>query len=494
LWLHTTASTFNHQFIKPIPADVLPAVGSVINTTSCPGPQRFQEQPNAKIDLYANCQHKDIVNPNEPQSFPWANASIINEGTAVIGNRSETSSVTFVEGKAVLLPKSLPNNVKDLTLTTFALDVSCGPVTDCVPNTQNFGNGTLLYCPSFTPPQNLSKSGILQVNHTTSAIIFGTSLDPSEGYSLDSILNPAGALVVLSWPGVVPDTVNLPTDAKSTSGWYVWNVPRTADWFGLYVTSCQISVYDATIAYSSTAGKSDTSPQLSLVGDPTLADFNTTSALLGALDPFFEGTLAEGIRTAVQPSLSAPDEELLSVLTSNLSLSLLGYASPLTMRAAASAGSFVTLLPVSRYPLAPLCAVLALLYGYALITSMICIGTVFLRTEYIGSDSIKDRKTRIELVREKLTSVREVVMDRFGPQAASTDTRVMPEQGGDAVKGSLSDNEVFVEEKDAERLGVGIVSVAGIESDAGNPLESEERISKRRPRQFKVDVVERILE
>ncbi|KAL0568371.1 hypothetical protein V5O48_013617 [Marasmius crinis-equi] len=488
LWFHTTSSTFSHQFLAPVSPETLPPVASKINTTLCPGPAAAvlrpltNDTPVGAAARYANCLHR--VEVTQATESHWGNIAVVNEGNAILSNDSAVSQVAVVDNLAIILPKRMPEDVEQLRFDTFGLGVACTPVTNCARAsgmTMNTGLGSLLFCPSFSPPLNLSttssltssalkaESMVQQFDLSTNEIVYNTTDISKSGYHAGSVINPAGALVVLYWNDVSPVMVNVPSVYDNTSGWYTWNQVRSTRINAFYVASCRITVHDVAMSYSSPS--KDKPFSLSLARQPTVSNFNTSSAFLGALDPYFQTILASHLSNVVQPSLNASKDELINALAGNLSVSMLGFTAPLAMRARASEGSVVTQLSVSRYPLAPLSALLALLYGYAFIALALCFGAVLLKSRTLLSRPGTPPDREIDVVHQRLTSVRANIADRFGLRA--------PRNIEDSI--SLKDV-IFVEGKDTERLGMVLLRGDPEGVEVSNNGTEEGTVKRRIPR------------
>jgi hypothetical protein len=119
----------------------------------------------------------------------------------------------------------------------------------------------------------------------------------------------------------------------------------------------------------------------------------------------------------MQMSLNATAATFNNLLARNVSQGILGFAAPLTERLNSTSGEALNSIRVSRYPLGPLCAVLALAYGYALPALTAGIATFALRSRGVISQSAEHHKPKtiweIELVYLRLTSARACVADRF---------------------------------------------------------------------------------
>ncbi|KAJ7233849.1 hypothetical protein B0H12DRAFT_1327793 [Mycena haematopus] len=450
LWLHITASTFTHTDITPIPPDSLALAGSELNTTLCPGPALVLILPSdVQTDNYTNCLHFGTASASSP-IWRWGDAPILNEAAAVLRDNSNVSQIMFVENDlAILVPKTLPTNVNALHFNTFGLKAECGPVTNCETDPLQ---GGILFCPSFNPPLNLSSitgtgSTVNQYNVSNNAIIFGDdSFDP--GYTLGSLLNPTGVQTMLYWEAE-PNTIDFPASDPST-GWY--SVERAPDptMYEFYVGTCTVTAYNVSIAYDTQTNAS--SGQFSLVGTPELSNFNTTSALLGGLDPASPSTLiAQYLSSTLQPSLNVSLNVFNTILSQNMSYSLMSYAAPLFERTPAVSGNLISQRIISRYPLAPLCTILAILYGCALLMLSVCIIPFIVVSPEIvvanagaGAGTKTQTVTVIEHVKARLTNSLAGIVDR------SSVTTV-----GQLHASSASNAEIlFNESQYAERLGI----------------------------------------
>ncbi|KAF7339073.1 hypothetical protein MVEN_01983700 [Mycena venus] len=608
LWLHTTATTFSYGFRTPIPFDLLPAMGSRINTTLCPGPAPYIV--NDTWTGNSNCQHSQPN--NHDWNVSWGNAALINEGAAVLGNSSFSSQIQIIDNLATLLPKDLPSGVQNLVFSTFAMEATCKPVSDCKKSAYLSGTDEnyLILCDGFTPPFAVSgetpfEPMLNQFNSTNNALIFqsGTPGQPASGvgpightsgagYALGSALNPAGVLVVLYWAGVegridplvdflffpvsslsvryighrtvylsrtyrchnitllstnhhnprghphfslhrvIPSPSRTPRlhgtlpcfslistlrlhDISGTihlfsaapfgtisgrpthysvyeptslffhtggelllpddfAGWYNHTNTDTSVTYSFYLHSCVLDVWDITFSYS--APSNGSAPSFTLVSSKTHSGFNTTSALLAALDAAYSATLASHLTTTLQGSLSVTSEEFRNFLARNLSQGILAYAAPLTERLNSTSGEALNSVTASRYPLALLCLVLALTYGYSILALGVGITAFTLSSREIICDNAQGQSTpqrisELDLLHLRLTSPRTCIADRFHASESK-----LPILKGD----------IFREAQSARRLGVGFLLSDGTVhcSDGGSG------ITLRNVRRFTVDIVE----
>ncbi|KAK0236582.1 hypothetical protein EDD85DRAFT_833872 [Armillaria nabsnona] len=434
LWLHTTASTFIHTSITEIPAESMPATSTEINLTMCPGPTVSQTFNGT--DYYVNCAPQPLFPPLTDMQDP--RQSIIVEGLAVVRNSSTTSRSVMLDDMAVLVPSTMPDNVDNLTFSSFGLVAHCQPMVDCL---VDYTPQSALYCPSLNPPYNISNvddasdySAINMFNLTNNTL--------SGSYPLGSVLNPYGAFVVLYWTvSIITDETVLPADTPP--GWY---------WLrGLYMgymSTCNMTAYNVSLSYTTVDG----SNAYTFASPPVLSGFNTTSALSAAFGPSFEPNLVDYLKTTITTSLSLSTEEFNTVLSRNMSYAAMGLASPLFERDMSTGGNAILLRSASRYPLAPLSAVLAILYTYALLALVITASSVMLssREIVVTKDGRKERRvTTIELVQLRLTNALASIAERF------VDT-VRPE-----LLLETSAVDMFHEHPHADKLGVIIADYEG---------------------------------
>ncbi|KAF7341595.1 hypothetical protein MSAN_02056600 [Mycena sanguinolenta] len=486
LWLHTTANTFSYEFTTPIAPSLLPSAGSTVNKTLCSGPSPFL----LNGDTYSNCQHfqKSIAGPD----MYWGDAALVSEGAAVLGNTSVLSQVQMIGNLATLLPKTLPSGVRNVMFNTFAMEASCAPVTDCqyfVSDPNSMINTTyFLLCPSFTPPFAIQEtqgaiSMLNQFNATTNVLIFetGTSDFPASsvgpqgdsrvaGYALNSGLNPAGVLAALFYEEGQVDFA-VPADQP---GWY--GVGDAPIFFSFYISRCVLDVWDVTVSYS--APSDGGAPSFTIASPAARSDFNTTSALLGALDSAYSGILATQLTTTLRGSLNVTAETFSAILAGNTTQGILAYAAPLTERTTSIAGEAVHSATVSRYPLAPLGMVLTLTYGYALLVLGVgvvgfCLPSrVLINPSVRDSDDEKPRTIReLGLVHLRLTSAWASIADRFDEERSS------------AILTSDSTS-TLTEGGREERLGAGFVGAPAVQLSG-----QSQRWNKRK---FRVDLVENL--
>ncbi|PBK87301.1 hypothetical protein ARMGADRAFT_464089 [Armillaria gallica] len=362
---------------------------------------------------------------------------MITEGLAVVQNSSSTSRSVMVDDMAVLVPSTMPDNVDNLTLSSFGLVAHCQPVVDCLVDSESMQS--IFYCPSFNPPYNVSSlanslasgySRIDLLNLTNNALSGG-------GYPLDSVLNPYGARIIFYWPDNTDDTIFPP---RGTPGWYQRNMDYSSYMYW-YMSTCNMTAYNVSLSYSTLDGNNS----YTFADLPVLSNFDTTSALFAALDSAYQTNLVDYLKTNLRTSLALPTETFNTVLSRNMSYAAMGFASPLFERDNSTSGSSILLRSASRYPLAHLSTVLAILYTYALLALLVTASSVTLssREIIVTKDGGKEhRVTAIELVQLRLTNALASIAERF----------VDPARPELLLETSAVD--MFHEHPHAERLGV----------------------------------------
>ncbi|PBK70404.1 hypothetical protein ARMSODRAFT_974358 [Armillaria solidipes] len=394
LWLHATASTFIHTSMTAIDAESMPAMGTKINLTACPGPTAYYDLHGTIY--YSNCA--SLISYGL-----WGDAGMATEGLAVVGNGSSTSRSVMVDDVAVLVPSTMPDNVDNLTFSSFGLVTHCQPVVDCL---VDYTPQSALYCPSFNPPYNISNTIDVSAAAYNNIDMFNLTNNTLSGgaYPLDSVLNPYGARVILYWP-LIDDETAVP--AINSPGWYLLE-----ELYLGYMGTCNMTAYNVSLSYSTLDGNNG----YTFVSPPVLSNFNTTSALFAALDPSFQSNLANYLQITITTSITLSTETFNTVLSRNMSYAAMGFASPLFERDVSTGGNTILLRSASRYPLAPLSAVLAILYTYAFLALVITASSVMLSSPEIivtKNGGKEYRVATIELVQLRLTNPLASIAERF---------------------------------------------------------------------------------
>ncbi|THU96483.1 hypothetical protein K435DRAFT_858509 [Dendrothele bispora CBS 962.96] len=395
-WLHTTASTIIYRSSVPFTSSELPSMGSVINTTLCPGPVYDIEVPGYQSSDFSNCLHA-IGDSPAGGGDEWGSAFEIDQGNLALNNRSSISQVVFVGDIAVLVPKELPSLVDGVYFNTFGIQTQCFP-TICEDDSNHS-----IFCQSFDPAWNISTS----FDYSTSIGQYNiTDRRTSQAgtYPMDSNINPYGALLKFFWRAQ-PDTVTFPPNISAAPGWYRIEVKTDSNLYTFYIAECKVNVYDISLVYSTLNGELSFD---GLTSNPS--DFNTTSALLAGMDSMYPDTFINFLQTTLQPYLTLPQETFSSVLSRNMSAGLLAVASPLLEQRPALNGSSIIVQSASRYPLAPLGLVLAVLYSYAFMAFALAFISLFLSSPLLPGTS---NLTLIELMQARLTNPLANMGDHF---------------------------------------------------------------------------------
>ncbi|KAK0471349.1 hypothetical protein IW261DRAFT_1612076 [Armillaria novae-zelandiae] len=431
LWLHTTASTFIHTSMTPIGSESLPDTGTKINLTACPGP--------TQEELYTNG-----TNYYSYGTCAWIDNGTIGEFSA-IGESSSRSESVMVDDMAVLVPNPMPDNVGNLTFSSFGLVAHCQPVVDCWVDTvilYNFQESSGHHCPSFNPPYHCNStfydcsSGIDMFNLTDDAFRYAAAVG---AYPLYSVLNPYGVHVRAYWS---TDEAVFPADGSP--GWYY--LPYVE--LGGYVGTCNVTAYNVSLSYSTLDGNNG----YAFASPPILSDFNTTTALFTAFDPFYQTNLVDYLIYTLKSSSTLSTEAFNTALSRNMSYAAMAIASPLFERDKSTGGNSIVLRSASRYPLAPLAAVLAILYAYAFFALAITMSSVMLSSREVivtKNNGKEHRTTTIELVQLRLTNPLASIAERF----------LDPARPEVLLESSAVD--MFHEHPDAEKLGVVMVDDEG---------------------------------
>ncbi len=300
----------------------MPDTGTKINLTACPGPTLRTIFDDSHY--YSTC------------ALETTNSlGIAAEGLAVVGNSSSTSRSVMVDDMAVLVPSTMPDNVDNLTFNSFGLVTHCQPVVNYLVND---APQSVFYCPSFNPPYNISSMVEFSVSRVDRFNLTNNALSPY-GYPLDSAPNLSRARVILYW-SETDGEIDLPADNQP--GWYTLSD-------GLYyghISTCNMTAYNVSLSYSTLNGNNT----YAFADRPVPSNFNTTSALLAALDYAYQAALVEYLQTTLRTSFNLSTETFNTVLSRNMPYAAMGFASPLFERDVSTGGNSILLRSASRYP------------------------------------------------------------------------------------------------------------------------------------------------
>ncbi|KAK0213729.1 hypothetical protein IW262DRAFT_1467080 [Armillaria fumosa] len=153
-----------------------------------------------------------------------------------------------------------------------------------------------------------------------------------------------------------------------------------------------------------------------------MSNFNTTSALFAGLVLAYpyQTRLVEYLKSTLKNSFTLSTETFNIVLSRNMSYAAMGLASPLFERDISNGGNAIVMKSASRYPLAPLSAVLAILYTYAFLALAITVSSVIVSSREVivtKNGGKEHRVTAIELVQLRLTNPLASIAERFSDPA-----------------------------------------------------------------------------
>ncbi len=119
-----------------IATELMPATGTKINLTACPGPtvSARGRDLTTTIQSYSNCAHFATLSASSPVNRWGLTWEWFAEGLATIENSSSIARSVMVDDVAVLVPSAMPDNVDNLTFNSFGLAAHCQPVVDCLIN------------------------------------------------------------------------------------------------------------------------------------------------------------------------------------------------------------------------------------------------------------------------------------------------------------------------------------------------------------------------
>ncbi|KAK0189957.1 hypothetical protein F5146DRAFT_1139459 [Armillaria mellea] len=377
--------------MTPISMELLPNTGTKINLTMCPGPFLIYMIGIGKDSYYITCA--------------WNNPEIVPQGLNVIGNSSSTSRTVMVNDITVLVPTNMPDNVDSLIFNSFGLVTQCQPMLDCL-----FSEEDVFYCP-FNPLYNASWSDLLQSGSGWIEMLNLTGFSPSMAvwngaYHLDAAWFPYGAHLTLYWSDIHASGTVFPFDTPP--GWCEMNHHA----FHAYMSTCHMITYNVSLSYSTVDGNN----MYNFTDCPIQSNFNTTSILFAGLDPIYGMNLVEYLKTTLVTSVNLFTETFNAVLSRNMSYAAMSLALPLFKCNMSTGGNTILPRSASRYPLAPLIAVLAILYTYAFLALAITMSSMMLSSwEIMVTKNCRKehRATAIELIQLCLMNPLASIAERF---------------------------------------------------------------------------------
>lgn len=331
--------------------DSLGRLGTQINRTACPGPKPWFNFQTG--DRHGNCAHFQAASATN-SALRWGTPDMFSASLASMQNRSETYNIQHFRQDnkeiALLLPGATPSNIDKANISTFSLSSTCSPETAC---SRNETSG-IITCPGFDPGYNIDLESLTNVALQRMLDLSDGNTPSSFGYKLNTTINPTGVMITLWYDSSSSQILYPPTNA---SGWYSARI-GIGQTIRYYLASCVMTVYNTTVLL-----EKNKSP---VMLESIQSDFNTTSALLAALDNSLNTRLGYYLNQRLESSLALDSDTFSSVLAGNMTAAALGLASPLLMTTPALSATISAQQTVNRYPLAPLCAMLSLHYLYGL--------------------------------------------------------------------------------------------------------------------------------
>ncbi|KAF7356969.1 hypothetical protein MVEN_01033200 [Mycena venus] len=451
LWLHLRTTSFIHRRVTPIPASDLTnyALGAAINTTRCPGPtSSVNGDVTAELPAgYAyNCQTDRFTAADTGGGTAdvngWGDTSGLDDqslvGFAVTTMRGQytDNQVYLVGDLAIVSRPNLTSAVDGAVFETLALKSQCQPA-DCNDVGTDPGRGNFS-CTAFSPPWDSYRYDSLKApQNVIQRFNPGDKSLMTASYPLGSNLNPTGAIAVISY--ATTETVQQRLGNGSMPGWQQSGIGNGGG-ISTFIAQCTVTAYHVNVKLSNLPSQS-----LTIVSDPVLADFNTTSALTPAFetDSSLSVFMMNYLADTFQYADVSDQDAFISSFSRNLSVAALSLASPLVLARPITDGLLITADSASRYEWAPLFFYTGILYIYGLFALGLCVVIAFASSPTVmrGNESVKTA----HLLHLRLTDPMVVIADRF--------------VDADAGKGSVEQNaqEIYraAEDDSVQRLGAG---------------------------------------
>ncbi|KAJ7777355.1 hypothetical protein B0H16DRAFT_1712365 [Mycena metata] len=414
LWLHLRTTSFIHHRSTVLPADGLSSylLGAAINTTACPGPISVSDPTDATAVLPAgyayNCLD-DIADNNGGTANinSWGTGDLL--GVAVTTMRGQyTANQVYVVGDfAVISRPNLPSVLNGAVFETFALKSECQPA-NCTDVPTAPGQGSY-ECADFSPTFSYSYDG---TDASTNIVHRFNPADKSlmnVSYPLTANINPTGAIAAMNYATTMSTTQGR-FGNDSMPGW-LSSGGGNGGHVDAFIAQCTVTVYTVKVQLQNLT--------LTLVGEPVLTDFNTTSALTAAfesLPSFTDGAplqsfLMNFLADTFQYADLSDENAFLGAFSRNLSVAGLSLASPLVRTLPITAGAFVDSVSASRYEWAPLLFSTGVMYIYGLGTLLLCLSVALAASPTViqGDKVVKTA----QLLHLRLTDPLVVIADRF---------------------------------------------------------------------------------
>ncbi|KAJ7708753.1 hypothetical protein B0H17DRAFT_1030767 [Mycena rosella] len=447
LWLHSRTTSFIHHRASPLSGDSFAsyALGSAINKTICPGPLSA-EDGSTPGSVY-NCQTLRTNNNGEAvDSNTWGNTEpdLIGKGVTTLRGQLASNQVYLVGDLAFVSRPNMTTDLDGAVFDTLALKTQC-KASNCTEEFNGPGQGTYT-CAEFSPAYEYLFQGAnsASVNDLQRfSVADRTRLNGS--YPLGASINPSGAIAVINYP-TAASTTETRLGNNSLPGWQS-SGSGDGGHSDTFIAECTVTAYTVKVKLSNLPSQSFT-----LVSDPVLADFNTTSALTPALesDGALSLVLINFLADEFQYADVSDEDAFLAAFSQNLSVAALSLASPLVLTHPITNGSFIDLQSASRYEWAPLFFYTGILYlyGFAALILSIVVSLISSPTIMHGNWPVKTT----ELLKLRLTDPMVLIADQF---ADGKDMTV--DAKWSVQRGALGMYRAAGDESPPTRLGAGVV-------------------------------------
>ncbi|CCM02713.1 uncharacterized protein FIBRA_04819 [Fibroporia radiculosa] len=411
LWLHTVSGTVLCTSLVPVDDISSMKYSTAINSSICPYPgyQQNVMGPGSAENLTGeNClAYYNFVYGFAPSGPGWGVAydpNVVAESVATSNNMSSSYTVIIAEPHeiAVFVPASISSTgLHNFSANSFGLSASCtlpkcGNIDTGPPESTDGGP---FACNDFSPPYNAT------LYDSTTFLYDPNGFVQQPDWSNGTGSNPFGFFIQMMFalPAMGLQTSGLNASSSVGSpGWYYSPAQENV----AYLTTCTISIYNVTLAYSNNTYS---------VSDATLADFNTTSAFSAGFIDYMSGEyLIPQLLNILQGEIQSPG--FATLLQSQLMLRSLALSAGLVQPSSVNSAYGVTQEIASRYPIAPLVTFLALLFLYGGVALAIILWTSFSVAESLivcHTDDRKQSHNALTLAQARLTDPLAVLADVF---------------------------------------------------------------------------------
>ncbi|KAJ6561152.1 hypothetical protein DFH09DRAFT_1279387, partial [Mycena vulgaris] len=409
LWLHSKTTSFIHKRIRPLAADNFSTypLGSAINKTTCPGP--FTEAGDTTLIAPGNgynCQTLRAVVEDggtaDINTFGRVTTTLMGPAVTTLRGQFTSNQVYLVGDIAFISRPNITTTVDGAMFETLGMKAQCQP-SNCTEEFTGPGQGKYV-CSAFSPAYEYLYDGTSTSNNDLRRFNAADKTLLNESYPLNSNINPTGAILVINYPTT---KIESRFGNNSMPGWLSSGFSEGGH-SDTFIAECTVTSYVVKIRLSNLPSQSFT-----LVSDPVLTDFNTTSALTPAFDKgaSLTNTMMDFLGDAFQYTDVSDETAFVAALSRNLSVAALSLASPLVLTQPITEGSVIDLESASRYEWAPLFFYTGLLYIYGLGALVLSVVVAFISSPTIihGDETVKTT----ELLKLRLTDPMVLIADQY---------------------------------------------------------------------------------